>query len=51
MLITDDVPNDVPLVGGLITEAFQTPLSHVSVLSRNRGTPNMALRDAREDPG
>jgi Pyruvate phosphate dikinase, AMP/ATP-binding domain/Lamin Tail Domain len=50
VLITDDVPNDVPLVGGLITEAFQTPLSHVSILSRNRGTPNMALRDAREDP-
>ena len=50
VLITDDVPNDVPLVGGLITEAFQTPLSHVSILSRNRGTPNMALRDARRDP-
>jgi hypothetical protein len=49
VLITDDVPNDVPLVGGLITEAFQTPLSHVSILSRNRGTPNMALRDARND--
>jgi hypothetical protein len=50
VLITDDVPADVPLVGGLITEAFQTPLSHVSVLSRNRGTPNMALRQARSDP-
>jgi hypothetical protein len=50
VLITDDVPADVPLVGGLITEAFQTPLSHVSVLSRNRGTPNMALRRARSDP-
>jgi len=50
LLVTDDVPNDIPLVGGLITEAFQTPLAHVNVLSQNRGTPNMALRDARNDP-
>jgi hypothetical protein len=47
IVVTDDVPNDIPLVGGLITEAFQTPLAHVNVLSKNRGTPNMALRDAR----
>ena len=50
MVVTDDVPNDVPLIGGLITEAFQTPLSHVGVLTRNRGTPNMALVSARQDP-
>jgi hypothetical protein len=47
IVITDDVPNDIPLVGGLITEAFQTPLAHVNVLSQNRGTPNAALRAAR----
>ena len=44
---TDDVPNDIPLVGGLITEAFQTPLAHVNVLSQNRGTPNAGLAGAR----
>lgn len=49
IVVTDDVPNDVPLLGGLITEVFQTPLSHVSVLTRNRGTPNLALAGARED--
>jgi hypothetical protein len=49
IVITDDVPNDIPLVGGLITEAFQTPLAHVNVLSEARGTPNMALRNARAD--
>ncbi|MCK6571492.1 lamin tail domain-containing protein [Myxococcota bacterium] len=49
IVVTDRVPNDIPLVGGLITEAFQTPLAHVNLLSRNRGTPNMALRNARED--
>jgi hypothetical protein len=47
IVITDDVPNDIPLVGGLVTEAFQTPLAHVNVLSRNRGTPNAALLGAR----
>src|SRR6476659_5217439 len=33
IVVTDDVPNDIPLVGGVITEAFQTPLSHASILS------------------
>jgi hypothetical protein len=50
VVVTDQVPNDIPLVGGLITEAFQTPLAHVNILSQNRGTPNMALKNARTDP-
>ncbi|MDH5671559.1 MAG: lamin tail domain-containing protein [Myxococcales bacterium] len=50
IVVTDDVPNDIPLVGGLITEAFQTPLAHVNVLSQARDTPNMALREARDHP-
>jgi hypothetical protein len=49
IVITDDVPNDIPFVGGLITEAFQTPLAHVNVLSQNRGTPNAALVNARAE--
>lgn len=44
------IPNDVPLVGGTITEEPQTPLAHVNVLAQNRGTPNMALLDASTDP-
>ncbi|MGC4089793.1 MAG: PEP/pyruvate-binding domain-containing protein [Polyangiaceae bacterium] len=50
IVLTDSLPNDIPLIAGLITEAFQTPLSHVNVLSRARGTPNMALRDAHLHP-
>jgi hypothetical protein len=50
IVIVDQVPNDIPLIAGLITEAFQTPLAHVNVLSRGRGTPNMALPGARTDP-
>lgn len=50
IVVTNEVPNDIPLIGGLVTEAFQTPLAHVNVLSRGRNTPNMALLDARHDP-
>lgn len=50
IVVTDDVPNGTAFMGGLITEAFQTPLAHVNVLARGRGTPNMALRDAQNDP-
>lgn len=47
--VLDLAPNDITVVAGLITEEFQTPLSHVNVLSQNRGTPNMGLRDAFEN--
>jgi hypothetical protein len=50
IVVTDEVPNDIPLIAGLVTEAFQTPLAHVNILSRGRNTPNMALKDARHDP-
>ncbi|MES1187468.1 MAG: PEP/pyruvate-binding domain-containing protein, partial [Myxococcales bacterium] len=50
IVVTDDVPNGTAFMGGLITEAFQTPLAHGNVLARGRGTPNMALRGASEDP-
>lgn len=46
IIVLDEVPNDIAVVSGLITEQFQTPLSHVNVLSQNRGTPNMGLRGA-----
>ncbi len=47
--VLDEAPNDISVVAGLITEQFQTPLSHVNVLSQNRGTPNMGLRGAFEN--
>ena len=50
IVITNDVPNDIDYVAGLITEAFQTPLAHVNILSQSRNTPNMALPNAAETP-
>jgi hypothetical protein len=46
VVVLDEAPNDITVVRGLITQEFQTPLSHVNVLSRNRRTPNMGLRGA-----
>jgi len=44
--VLDEAPNDISVVAGLITQEFQTPLSHVNVLAQNRHTPNMGLRGA-----
>lgn len=50
IVVLDEAPNDISVVQGLITEEFQTPLSHVNVLSQNRHTPNMGLRNATTNP-
>ena len=46
IVVLDAVPNDISVCLGIVTQAFQTPLSHINVLSQNRGTPNMGLRGA-----
>ncbi|MBN2275493.1 MAG: T9SS type A sorting domain-containing protein [Bacteroidales bacterium] len=45
IVLLNGIPLDISVVAGIITTEFQTPLSHINVLSHNRGTPNMALRD------
>jgi len=50
IVVLDAVPNDISVVSGVVTATWQTPLSHVNVLSQNRGTPNMALRGAWSHP-
>jgi hypothetical protein len=47
--LLDVVPNDISVTSGIITQAFQTPLAHINVLSQNRKTPNMALKGAWTD--
>jgi hypothetical protein len=46
IMVLDEAPNDISVCQGLITQEFQTPLSHINVLSANRHTPNMGLRGA-----
>jgi pyruvate,water dikinase len=46
LILTDGIPNDLPVVAGIITSIHQTPLSHINVLSHSRNTPNMSLLEA-----
>jgi len=50
IVVLDEIPNDITVVSGMITDEFQTPLSHVNVLAQNRKTPNMGLRGASQNP-
>jgi len=50
VVLLNTIPGEIAVVAGIITTEFQTPLSHVNVLSHNRGTPNMALRDGWNNP-
>lgn len=50
ILVVNGIPIALPVIAGIITTEFQTPLSHVNVLSHNRGTPNLVLKTAWEDP-
>lgn len=50
IVLLNSIPVDIAVVAGIITTEFQTPLSHINVLSHNRGTPNMALRDGWTNP-
>ena len=50
IVVLDSTPDDIAVVAGIISQEFQTPLSHINVLARNRGTPNMGLRNAFNDP-
>lgn len=39
ILFLEDIPLSFPLVAGVVVTQFQTPLSHVSLLGRNRKIP------------
>lgn len=49
IVVLDHVPNDLQVTLGIVTEEFQTPLSHINVLARNRHIPNLWLRNAFHD--
>jgi hypothetical protein len=49
IIITNGIPNDIPAISGIVTTDFQSPLSHINVLSHNRKTPNMAFKNAWTD--
>ncbi|MEA3497062.1 MAG: PEP/pyruvate-binding domain-containing protein [Bacteroidota bacterium] len=50
ILLTNGIPIDISVIAGIITTQFQPPLSHINVLSHNRGTPNMAIKNGFTNP-
>src|SRR5690606_13928835 len=51
IVVLKGTPNELPPVAGVITGTFQTPLSHISILCQNRGTPFMAYKSIWEHAG
>lgn len=49
IVVIHGTPDDLPPVAGVITTDFQTPLSHITLLCKNRGTPMMAIKNAYND--
>lgn len=50
ILVLEEVPDDVPVCAAIVTSRFQAPLAHIALLSANRGSPDVAVRDAIDDP-
>lgn len=48
ILICPTLPNEMPRVAGVITEARQTPLSHVNLRAIQDKVPNSFIKDARK---
>ena len=44
IVVVNGTPKELPPVAGVITTDFQTPLSHITILCQNRGTPVIALK-------
>lgn len=50
ILVLEELPDEIPVVSGVISQPLQAPLGHLAILCGTRGTPNMALRQATQDP-
>jgi hypothetical protein len=44
--VFDELPLDLSVVAGTLTKTYQDATSHVNLKAKERGTPNMVLRDA-----
>jgi len=44
IVVVNGTPNEIPPIAGMLTSQFQTPLSHITLLCRNRNTPLAAYR-------
>jgi hypothetical protein len=46
LVVLEEVPDDLPPVAAIVTAVPQTPLAHIGLLARSRGTPNVYLGGA-----
>jgi len=49
IVVLDEVPDEISPVAAIITGVPQTPLAHINLLAKSRGTPNMHLAGATDD--
>lgn len=50
ILVLEDLPDEIPVASGVLSQELQAPLGHLAILCATRGTPNAGLRDALSDP-
>jgi pyruvate, water dikinase len=50
VVVFETLPNDLPHVGGVISETPQTPLSHINLKAKQNDTPNAFVRGASTHP-
>lgn len=48
ILVLDEVPIQLPPVAGIITSQPSTPLSHINLLAKGWGIPNVYIKNAKE---
>jgi len=50
VVIFRTLPNEITRTAGIITEAAQTPLSHINLKAKQNDTPNAFIKNATTDP-
>ncbi len=48
ILVLDEVPVQLPPVAGIVTSRASTPLSHINLLAKGWGVPNVYIKNALE---
>ncbi len=51
IVILEEVPDFLPPVAGIVTAVPQTPLAHLNLLAKSRGTPNAYVAGVFDDDG
>jgi hypothetical protein len=49
IVVLGKVPDDLPPVAGIVTAVPQTPLAHLNLLAKARGTPNVYIGGVMDD--